>query len=214
MRYNIQNHWVWVRACLTNDVFWSVTSQHFDVLRVSQCMLARSLAAPHQDLLRPRAQWRPQLWARWWTLCCPYREGWCCCHCRRILSGKAGREICAKTRRQATLHGWTDNTVDSCINRHQQEDKHTKEYTEIPDSRTNRSKPPSWHVFKLYIRSCFQNWHWCCQNKQNKISWYKCQNQRYIIVTVVDLSEPFMLRLTSALKQAVLALKGLDVSFS
>lgn len=118
----------------TNDVFWLVSSQSLDELRVSQHMLSSSLAAPNQDLLRPRAQWRPQLWAQWWILCCSYMEAWCCCHCRRILSGKVGTEICAKTRQQATLHGWTDiwmqvrqllktKTVDSCINRHyQQED--------------------------------------------------------------------------------------------
>ena len=74
---------------------------------VSQHVLPSSLAVPQQDLLRPRAHWRPQLWAQCWTPCCSYGSAWCCRRCRRILSGKAGREICAKTQRQATLYGWT-----------------------------------------------------------------------------------------------------------
>lgn len=131
MRENMQNHWAWVRACRTNHVFWVVTSQPLGELKVSQHMLSSSLAAPQQDLRRPRAQWRPRLWAWCWTPCCSYRSAWCCCHCRRILSGKAGREICAKTRQQATLYGWTHTSEgsDSSLNQnsgqlhYQQEDK-------------------------------------------------------------------------------------------
>lgn len=85
------------------------------VLRSSQWMIACSLAAPQLHLQTPRARWHPLLWAQCWTLCCSYRGDWCCCHCRRILFGKAGREICAKTRRQATLHRWTES-----------EDQHTE----------------------------------------------------------------------------------------
>lgn len=107
MRYNIQNHWVWFRACPTSHVFWGVTGQPLDELSVSQHVFSSCLAVPQQDLLRPRAQWRPRLWAQCWTPCCPYRSARCCCRRRRILSGKAGREICAKTRQQATLYGWT-----------------------------------------------------------------------------------------------------------
>lgn len=75
--------------------------------RVCPNVLSNSLDVPRRDLLRPRAQWRPRPWAPCWTPCCSYRSAWCCCHCRRILSGKAGWETCAKTRQQATLYGWT-----------------------------------------------------------------------------------------------------------
>lgn len=143
MRENMRNHWAWVRACQTNHVFWVVTSQPLGELRVSQHMLSSSLAAPQLDLLRPRAQWRPQLWARCWTPCCSYRSAWCCCHCRRILSGKAGREICAKTRRQATLYDWTHTSEgsDSSLNQdsgqlHQKTlstGRHTEKHTKGTD---------------------------------------------------------------------------------
>lgn len=144
---------------------------------VSHQMLPRSLGAPHQDLLRPRAQRRPRLWARWWTLCCSYRETWCCRRCRRIPSGKAGREICAKMQQQATLCGWTDiraqvrelikhKTVDSCSNRyHQQEDKQKstlmQRQAEIPDTGLYIHIMNVWatHVPDVMHQVLFVNWH-------------------------------------------------------
>lgn len=133
MRYNKWNYRVWVWVCQNNYGPWGVASQPLDKLSVSPHMPSGSLAVPQQDLLRPPAQWRPRRWAPCWTLCCSYRWAWCCCHCRRILSGKVGREACAKTQQQSTLYGWTDmsrgqttTTVDSCINRHHQDEKKQK----------------------------------------------------------------------------------------
>lgn len=95
------------------NISGGVISQPMDGPSASQHMLSHCLAVPHQDLLRTRAQWGPRLWAPCWTLCCSYSSAWCCCHCRRILCGKAGRETCAKTRQQATLHGWTHIIISS-----------------------------------------------------------------------------------------------------
>lgn len=154
MSYNKQNYWVRVRDCQTSYVFWGVTSQTSEEPSVSQHMLSSCLAVPQQDLLRPRAQWRPRLWAPCWILCCSYTSAWCCCHCRRILSGKAGRETCAKTRQQATLYGWTHmsrgiNNINRKTNRKAHKDRNL--------SQTNSFKTPNRHVFKLCISSCFQN---------------------------------------------------------
>jgi len=106
MRSNT-NHRVRVRASRTNRVFWGVTNKPLDERSASRHVFPRSLVVPQQDLLRPQAEWRPWQWARWWTPCCPYGSARCRRHCRRILSGKAGRDICGKTRQQATLYGWT-----------------------------------------------------------------------------------------------------------
>lgn len=70
--------------------------------------LSRSLALPHRDLLRPQGQRCPQRWARRWARCCSYRAAVRCCHCRRILSGRAGRGTCAKTLPLAPLYGRTN----------------------------------------------------------------------------------------------------------
>lgn len=120
----------------------------------------------------------------------------------RFVQKRSNKQHCMVGHTRADVkepHQWTLSTG-------RQTEKQTK--TEIIQSDSN--------VLKLFISFCFQSGHWGFHirdspNKRYHICWNEWKNQSYAIV--LDLSEPFVLKIASTdRQQAELVLKWLDVS--